>query len=187
MRPRERRESGQTDLWRSRLDQILDMDHPLVKLTRSIDWGFLEERLGEVYDDGPGQPPLPTRLMAGLAILKSMHNLSDEGPVRALGGEPLLPAVLRRGVLPAPAAVRPHLNDALAPAHGRGAADGTAAGKPCRGDTHGPSDLIAVQKRQWSEQRWYGISFPKAHRTVSQRRGCNEPCAWDRGGRDSPE
>ena len=28
--------------------------------------------------DGPGQPPLPTRLMAGLAILKHTFNLSDE-------------------------------------------------------------------------------------------------------------
>src|SRR5690606_24316085 len=70
---------GQTDLLRSRLDQILDMAHPLVKLGETIDWHFLEERLGEVYDDDPGRPPLPTRLMAGLAILKSMHNLSDEG------------------------------------------------------------------------------------------------------------
>ena len=78
MRPKERRESGQTDLLRSRLDQILNMDHALVKLTRSIDWRFLEQRLGAVYDDDPGRPPLPTRLMAGLAILKSMHNLSDE-------------------------------------------------------------------------------------------------------------
>jgi IS5 family transposase len=78
MRPKERRESGQTDLLRSRLDQILNMDHALVKLARSIDWRFVEERLGAVYDDDPGRPPLPTRLMAGLAILKSMHNLSDE-------------------------------------------------------------------------------------------------------------
>jgi transposase, IS5 family len=49
-----------------------------VKLAKTIDWRFLEDRLGEVYDDDPGRPPLPTRLMAGLAILKSMHNLSDE-------------------------------------------------------------------------------------------------------------
>ena len=27
---------------------------------------------------GPGQPPLPTRLVAGIFILKHMHNLSDE-------------------------------------------------------------------------------------------------------------
>lgn len=78
MRPKERRDSGQADLLRSRLDQILDMNHPLMKLA-AIDWRFLEEKLGEVNDDDPGRPPLPTRLMAGLAILKSMHNLSDEG------------------------------------------------------------------------------------------------------------
>jgi transposase, IS5 family len=78
MRPRESRDSGQRDLFRARLDQILDMTHALVKLARTIDWGFLEERFGAVYSDERGQPPLPTRLMAGLAILKHMHNLSDE-------------------------------------------------------------------------------------------------------------
>jgi len=78
MRPKERRDSGQHDLLRSRLDQIVDPAHPLVKLARTIDWDFLEQRLGAVYSDGPGQPPLPTRLMAGLAILKHMHDLSDE-------------------------------------------------------------------------------------------------------------
>jgi IS5 family transposase len=78
MRPRERRETGEQDLFRSRLDQIIDMDHPLVKLAKTVGWGFLEERFGEVYNDGPGQPPLPTRLMAGLAILKHSYDLSDE-------------------------------------------------------------------------------------------------------------
>ena len=78
MRPKEHRESGEHDLFRSRLDQIIDMDHALVKLAGSIDWHFLEERLGAVYTDKPGHPPLPTRLMAGLAILKHMHDLSDE-------------------------------------------------------------------------------------------------------------
>jgi hypothetical protein len=39
---------------------------------------FLEGRFGEVYTDKPGHPPLPTRLMAGLVIIKHMHNLSDE-------------------------------------------------------------------------------------------------------------
>jgi len=78
MRPRERRETGQNDLFKARLDQIVDMSHPLVKLAGAIDWGFLETSFGAVYSDGPGQPPLPTRLMAGLAILKHMHDLSDE-------------------------------------------------------------------------------------------------------------
>src|SRR5262249_50455241 len=78
MRPRERRESGSQDLFRSRLDQIIDMNHALVKLARAIDWRFLEERFGAMYSDQPGQPPLPTRLMAGLAILKHSYDLSDE-------------------------------------------------------------------------------------------------------------
>src|SRR5580704_14013776 len=78
MRPRERRESGEQDLFRSRLDQVIDMKHPLVRLARTIDWGFLEATLGAVYQDGAGRPPLPTRLMAGLATLKHTYNLSDE-------------------------------------------------------------------------------------------------------------
>jgi transposase, IS5 family len=78
MRPKERRDSGQADLLRSRLDAIIDMDHALVKLSRTIDWSFLEERFGAVYEDKPGRPPLPTRLMAGLAILKHTYDLSDE-------------------------------------------------------------------------------------------------------------
>jgi IS5 family transposase len=78
MRPRERRETGEQDLFRSRLDQIIDMSHPLAKLARTVDWKFLEGRFGEVYTDAAGHPPLPTRLMAGLAILKHTYDLSDE-------------------------------------------------------------------------------------------------------------
>ena len=46
MRPKERRETGQSDLLRARLDQIIDLGHPLAKLARTIDWRFLEDRLG---------------------------------------------------------------------------------------------------------------------------------------------
>jgi hypothetical protein len=78
MRPKERRETGEQDLFRSRLDQIIDLDHALAKLARAIDWRFLEAKFGEVYSDRPGHPPLPTRLMAGLSILKHTYDLSDE-------------------------------------------------------------------------------------------------------------
>ena len=37
MRPKERRETGQSDLFRARLDQILNRDHPLAKLAGAID------------------------------------------------------------------------------------------------------------------------------------------------------
>jgi transposase, IS5 family len=78
MRPRERRETGKQDLFRSRLDQIIDMNHALVKLAQTVDWAFLEQTFDTVYTDNAGHPPLPTRLMAGLAILKHTYNLSDE-------------------------------------------------------------------------------------------------------------
>jgi IS5 family transposase len=70
--------SGQSDFFRARVDQIVDLGHPLAKLALTIDWRFLEERFGAVYSDKPAQPPLPTRLMAGLSILKHTHDLSDE-------------------------------------------------------------------------------------------------------------
>jgi transposase, IS5 family len=77
-RPREKREMGAQDLFRSRLDQIINLKHELVRLAQAMDWPVLEERFGAVYSDGPGMPPLPTRLMAGLAILKHTFDLSDE-------------------------------------------------------------------------------------------------------------
>jgi hypothetical protein len=83
MRPKERRDSGQNDLFRARLDEIVDMGHPLAKLAATIDWRFLEERFGAVYSDKPGQPPLPTRLMAGLSILKHSTTCPTRSCARA--------------------------------------------------------------------------------------------------------
>jgi transposase, IS5 family len=57
---------------------MIDTNHVLVKLARAIDWHFLEEKFGAADTDKPGQPPLPTRLMAGLTILKQTYDLSDE-------------------------------------------------------------------------------------------------------------
>src|SRR5437763_16414038 len=54
------------------------MKQSLVTLARRVYWGLLEQAFGAVYTDGPGQPPLPTRLMAGLTILKHTYDLSDE-------------------------------------------------------------------------------------------------------------
>jgi transposase, IS5 family len=72
------RDERQKELFRPALDRIIDMGHALVRLAGEIDWAFLERRFGSVYCPGPGQPPLPARLIAGLFILKHMHSLSDE-------------------------------------------------------------------------------------------------------------
>jgi len=49
MRPKERRESGQNDLFRSRLDQILNLDHALVKLARWIENPYYQFFCGEEF------------------------------------------------------------------------------------------------------------------------------------------
>ena len=128
MRPKERRTAGRTISSRRRLDQIVDRDHALAKLGRAIDWRFLEARSGAVYTDKVGHPPLPTRLMAGLAIL----SLCMVCPTRICARAGLTvrsPEPLRPGVLPAQADVRPLIADALAPANG-GAAAVWRSGEP---------------------------------------------------------
>lgn len=72
------RDERQNDLFRPALDTIIDLGHPLVRLAREVDWAFIAQRFASVCASGPGQPPLPTRLVAGLLILKHMHSLSDE-------------------------------------------------------------------------------------------------------------
>ena len=73
------RDDRQGDLFRPPLEEIINLRHPLVRLAGEIDWDFLARRFSSVCRMGPGQqPPLPTRLVAGLFILKHMHNLSDE-------------------------------------------------------------------------------------------------------------
>src|SRR5262245_13640753 len=142
MRPRERRETSEQDLFRSRLDQIIDMKHALVKLARAIDWGFLEQTFGAVYTDKPGQPPLPTRLMAGLAILKHTYDLSDEALCDRWVEKSVLPVLLRRGVFPTCVGVRPFVADALAPADGAREAQGAAAGELGGGDRDGRDEAL---------------------------------------------
>ena len=72
------RDDRQKDLLRPSLDEIIDLGYPLARLARAIDWDFLDRRFSSVCRAGAGQPPLPTRLVAGLLILKHMHDLSDE-------------------------------------------------------------------------------------------------------------
>jgi len=69
------------DLFRSQLSQILDMNHKLVRLAERINWDALAAEIEIVYHNRSGQPPLPTRLLAGLHYLKALFNESDESVV----------------------------------------------------------------------------------------------------------
>jgi len=80
MKPK-RTAKQELNLFQSRLDQIINMDHALVKLANEIEWSTLEEKFGKFYEERMGRPALATRLMVGLHYLKAMFNESDESVV----------------------------------------------------------------------------------------------------------
>ncbi len=62
------RDDRQKDLLRPALEEIIDLGHPLVRLARQIDWGFLRSAFCERVRAGSGHPGLPTRLVAGCCL-----------------------------------------------------------------------------------------------------------------------
>ena len=78
MKPSRKPPSGTDDLFRSRLENIIDMGHQLVRLGAAIDWAFFDDAYDAFYSE-EGRPGIPTRMMVGVHILKHMFDLSDEG------------------------------------------------------------------------------------------------------------
>ena len=78
MRPKKLEKSGTDDLFRSRLDHIIDMRHELVRLADEIDWDWLDDEIADRFSDD-GRPATETRFMIGVLLLKHIHELSDEG------------------------------------------------------------------------------------------------------------
>ncbi len=72
---------AQGDLFRSRLDQILNRKHPLFQLANQIDWQFFDSEFVQLFVENVGRPGLPTRLIVGLHYLKHAFNESDESVV----------------------------------------------------------------------------------------------------------
>lgn len=66
------------DLFRSRLSQILNLDHPLLILAEKIDWKSFDTQIDACYAADIGRPGIPTRVMVGLLYLKSAFDCSDE-------------------------------------------------------------------------------------------------------------
>ena len=91
------------ELFRSRLENMIDMEHALVKLAGLIDWSRFDEAYGRFYHE-KGRPGLSTRLMAGLHLLKHMEGRTvGRSRLRTVDREPVLPVFLRRTVLPSQA------------------------------------------------------------------------------------
>jgi len=65
------------DLFKTRLDQVINMHHELVILAKRIDWSHIENELTPFYSH-TGRAAIPSRLMVGLHLLKATYALSDE-------------------------------------------------------------------------------------------------------------
>ncbi len=73
-----KRPQSPEDLFRSRLEQILNNNHPLFRLANEIDWDYFVCEFGALYSENKGRPGKPIRLLAGLHYLKHTFNESDE-------------------------------------------------------------------------------------------------------------
>ena len=78
MRPKQHKTSGSNDLFRARLDQIINLKHELAQLAGKIDWGFIDAEIAPLYSEN-GRPGIETRFAIGLLLLKHIFGLSDEG------------------------------------------------------------------------------------------------------------
>ena len=78
MRPKQHKTTGSGDLFRARLDQIINMKHELVQLAGKLDWAWLDGEIAPLYSP-QGRPGIATRFVIGLLLLKHIYALSDEG------------------------------------------------------------------------------------------------------------
>lgn len=69
------------DLFKTRLDQLLNDKHPLFRLSESIDWDYFVVEFGPLYVENKGRPGKPIRLLVALHYLKHTYNESDESVV----------------------------------------------------------------------------------------------------------
>jgi IS5 family transposase len=70
MRPKKHETTGSGDLFRARLDQIINMKHELVLLAGKIEWQWIDSEIAPLYSDKgrPGiEPPRVCRRPFGLS------------------------------------------------------------------------------------------------------------------------
>lgn len=87
MRPRKHDGKGTGDLFRARLDQIINRRHEPVRLAGEIDWNRIDGQVADCFPAG-GRPASETRFMIAIVLLKQIHGLSDEGLWERWGHDP---------------------------------------------------------------------------------------------------
>ena len=70
----------QQNLFKTRLTDLINLEHPLVKLSQEISWDKMELEFQNLYSE-QGRPSIPIRKIAGLLLLKEMFKESDESVV----------------------------------------------------------------------------------------------------------
>ena len=64
MRPKKPETTGSTDLFRARLDQIINLKHELAQLAGKIDWDWIDDEVAPLYS-AKGRPGIETRFESG--------------------------------------------------------------------------------------------------------------------------
>ncbi len=149
------------ELFRSRLENQIDVRHPLVQLSHRLPWSALEQALSPqlpATTSTGGRPALPMRLIAGLLYLKHAYDLSDEAVCERWLEKSVLAVLHRRGGVPDLRAVRSQLPDPLATASGR-SRDGSAVGAY---DQHRSRDEGGGRTRVVAGDRGYHRAGKKA-------------------------
>src|SRR5471032_777537 len=77
MRPKKPKTTRSGDLFRSRLDQIINLKHELAQLAEKVDWDFIDGEIAPLYSD-KGRPGIPTRFAIGLLLLNHIYGLSTK-------------------------------------------------------------------------------------------------------------
>ena len=70
----------QQNLFKTRLTELINMDHPLVKLAHEISWDKIEAEFEGLFSK-EGRPSIAVRKIAGMLLLKEMFKESDESVV----------------------------------------------------------------------------------------------------------
>jgi IS5 family transposase len=73
--------STQNDLYNQKLENLINLKHPMCILSEKIPWEVLEKEFEQYYRLDFGRPAKPIRLMVSILLLKQMYNESDESVV----------------------------------------------------------------------------------------------------------
>jgi len=68
---------NQRELFRTRLEDLINPNHELALLSNKIDWQYFENEFKPYYSK-VGAPGVPIRTMIGCLMLKHLYNLGDE-------------------------------------------------------------------------------------------------------------